>query len=104
MDRPDLLGAARGRVGKTEQFQIAFIRKTFEPGPTDRTIRWFQRTIGSTWIHHFTKHLRHVHGLDRLPSLDSKQSYIVVSNHRSFFDLYVITGHLVRNGLKHRIV
>jgi 1-acyl-sn-glycerol-3-phosphate acyltransferase len=33
-----------------------------------------------------------------------RQSYILVSNHRSFFDLYVIFGDLVRRGLKHRIV
>jgi 1-acyl-sn-glycerol-3-phosphate acyltransferase len=32
------------------------------------------------------------------------QSYILVANHRSFFDLYVIFGDLVRRGLKHRIV
>ncbi len=50
MDRPDLLREAEGRIGKTERFQIRFIRKTFEPGPTDRTIRWLQRTLGSTWI------------------------------------------------------
>jgi 1-acyl-sn-glycerol-3-phosphate acyltransferase len=45
-----------------------------------------------------------MHGLERLPPLELGQSYILVSNHRSFFDLYVIFGDLVRRGLKHRIV
>jgi 1-acyl-sn-glycerol-3-phosphate acyltransferase len=104
MERPDLLAAADGRLGPIERRQIAFIQKTFEPGRTDRTIRFLQRSVGSTWIHHFTKNLRQVHGLDRLPVLDPAESYICVSNHRSFFDLYVVTGDLVRRGLRHRIL
>jgi 1-acyl-sn-glycerol-3-phosphate acyltransferase len=102
--RPDLLESGRGRLGFLERRQIAFVRRTFNPGIIDRTLRFFQRTIGSTWIHHFTKHLRHVHGLERLPRFDSEQSFILLANHRSFFDLYVVFGDLVRRGLKHRIV
>lgn len=103
-ERPDLLGAGKGRLSRVERFVIGFVQRTFEPGLFDSVIRKLQRVIGSTWIHHFTKHLRHVHGLERLPAFDPSQSYIVVANHRSFFDLYVITGDLVRRGLAHRIV
>ena len=102
--RPDLLDAGRARLSFIERFTLRFVRRTFEPGRLDRAIRWLQRVIGSTWIHHFTKHLRHVYGLERLPRLERAQSYILVSNHRSFFDLYVVTGHLVRLRMKHRIV
>ncbi len=102
--RPDLISSGGDRLSAVERAQIRWIQKTFEPGATDRTLRFLQRAIGSTWIHHCTKNLRHVHGLERLPELDQDKSYILVSNHRSFFDLYVITGHLVRNGLQHRIV
>jgi 1-acyl-sn-glycerol-3-phosphate acyltransferase len=87
-----------------ERFTIRFVRRTFEPGRVDRAIRFFQRVIGSTWIHHFTKNLRHVYGMDRLPPLARGQSYVLVANHRSFFDLYVVFGHLVRLRLRHRIV
>jgi 1-acyl-sn-glycerol-3-phosphate acyltransferase len=103
-ERPDLVALGEKRLSWLERRLIAFVRRTFEPGFVDRTVRKLQRIIGSTWIHHFTKHLRHVYGIERLPRLDKKQSFIIVSNHRSFFDLYVITGHLVRLGLKHRIV
>lgn len=103
-ERPDLLEAGKGRLSRIERFVIRFVQRTFEPGSVDRAVRTLQRVIGSTWIHHFTKHLRHVHGLERLPAFDPAQSYIVVANHRSFFDLYVITGDLVRRGLAHRIV
>ena len=103
-ERPDLVALGEKRLSRIERRQIAFVRRTFEPGSLDRWVRFFQRVIGSTWIHHFTKHLRHVFGMERLPRFDRTKSFIIVSNHRSFFDLYVVTGHLVRLGLRHRIV
>jgi len=102
--RPDLLAAGAGRLGFWERYNIAFVRRTFDAGRVDRVIRFFQHWFGSTWIHHFTKNLRFVFGLERLPRLARDQSYVLVSNHRSFFDLYVVIGHLVRQRLKHRIV
>jgi 1-acyl-sn-glycerol-3-phosphate acyltransferase len=102
--RPDLIAAGRSKLRPMERAIIRFVRRTFEPGLLDRAIRRCQRAIGSTWIHHFTKHLRHVHGLDRLPQLPAHQSFILVANHRSFFDLYVVVAELVRRGLPHRIV
>lgn len=104
LSRPDLLTLGRKRLNLVERAQLRFVRATFAPGLFDRTIRWCQRHIGSTWIHHFTKHLREVHGLERLPPLSSEQSFILASNHRSFFDLYVVTAELVRRGLPHRIL
>jgi 1-acyl-sn-glycerol-3-phosphate acyltransferase len=102
--RPDLLALGKGKLNLIERAQIAFVRRTLEPGTLDYGMRLCQRTVGQAWIHHFTKHLRHVYGLERLPAFDPKKSYVIVANHRSFFDLYVVTSHLVRNGLKHRIV
>src|SRR5688572_11316014 len=86
-----------------EQKLISFVRRSFEPGPLDRAVRLGQRYIGSNWIEHCTRNIRHVHGRDRLPPFDAKKSYLVVSNHRSFFDLYVITGYLVNRDMPHRL-
>jgi len=102
--RPDLVALGQERLGLLERSVLGFVRSTFEPGPLDSTIRWLQRRIGSTWIHHFTKHLRYVYGFERLPRFEPGRSYILVANHRSFFDLYVVMGQLVRHGLEHRIV
>lgn len=102
--RPDLLQSCADRLSPIERTQIALIRRTFEPGTVNEVIRWCQRTIGASWIHHCTRHLREVHGLARLPQLDPRDSYVLVCNHRSFFDLYVVTAELVRRGLEHRIV
>lgn len=102
--RPDLVKLGKKRLSRLERWLIAFVRRTFEPGRVDRFIRACQRAIGSSWIHHCTKHLRHVYGVERLPPLDPTQSFLLVSNHRSFFDLYVVIGDLVRRGLPQRIV
>lgn len=102
--RPDLLALGAKRLSRLERLQIRWIRSSFEPGWLDRALRACQRTIGQSWIHHCTKNLRHIHGLERLPPLDGPESIVVVANHRSFFDLYVVTAALVRGGLKKRIV
>ena len=67
-------------------------------------IRAFQRHVGANWIEQSIKNLRHVHGLDRLPVLGREESTILVSNHRSFFDLYVVTAYLVKRGMPQRLV
>jgi 1-acyl-sn-glycerol-3-phosphate acyltransferase len=103
-DRPDLVQIGAERLSPMERFIIRFVRGTFGRGLIDQTIRTLQAALGSTWIHHCTKNLRHMRGLERLPVLERGQSYILVCNHRSFFDLYVIFGDLMRRGLRHRIV
>lgn len=102
--RPDLVELGRRRLSFIERLQLRWIRNSFEPGWLDRLLRFGQRTVGQGWIHHCTKHLRHVHGLENVPALDGPESVLVVANHRSFFDLYVVTAALVRGGLRKRIV
>ncbi len=102
--RPDLVAAGQKRLSWLERTLISVVRSSFEPGLFSRLLQFGQRTIGCGWIHWCTQHLRHVHGYDRLPPLDARQSYILIANHRSFFDLYVVFGDLVHRGLTHRIV
>jgi len=100
----DLLRDAGDLLSPLERGQIRFIRKSLEPGALDTSLRWLQRTVGANWIEASVRNLRHVQGLERLPRFDPSQSYVLVSNHRSFFDLYVVTGYLVKRGLPHRIL
>ena len=104
IQRADLLRAGEGLLEPIARAQIRFIQRSLEPGMLDRTLRWCQRTIGARWINGALTNLRHVHGLDRLPPLDADKSFLLVSNHRSFFDLYAVTAYLVGNGLPHRIL
>lgn len=101
---PDLIAAGGERLSKLERAQIRFIRHTFESQPLDRAVRICQRTLGSRWITYCTGRLTKLHGVERLPDLTQGQSVICVSNHRSFFDLYIITANLVRQGLEQRII
>ncbi len=104
LERPDLVALGGPNLSAIEKAQIRAIRRSFEPGGVDRALRWGQRTIGARWIDFCTKNLRQLHGLERLPALDPTKSFICVSNHRSFFDLYVITAMLVRRGMPHRML
>jgi 1-acyl-sn-glycerol-3-phosphate acyltransferase len=103
-ERPDLIREGGELLSRLERLNIGAVRRTFEPGFIDRTVRFCQRHIGAEWITTVTRHLLHVHGLERLPPLDPAKSYICASNHRSFFDLYVVTGYLVKHGMPHRLV
>ncbi len=89
---------------RAERFHISVARRTLEPGKIDQAMRWCQRQIGARWINASLTNLRHVHGRDRLPPLDGAKSFICVANHRSFFDLYVVSALLVSEGLPHRLV
>jgi 1-acyl-sn-glycerol-3-phosphate acyltransferase len=89
---------------RLERAQIRFVRATLRPGLLDRGIRGMQATVGQWWIRAATERLRHVHGLERLPALGSSESFVLVSNHRSFFDLYVTAAELVARGLPQRIL
>jgi 1-acyl-sn-glycerol-3-phosphate acyltransferase len=94
----------RQKLSRIERWQIRAVRSTLQHGATDRALRWCQRNIGARWIHWATSNLHHMHHLERVPSFAPHESFILVANHRSFFDLYLITCELIRRGLTQRIV
>ena len=101
----DLLELGKDVLTPLEKAQIRFVRSTFAPGAFDTAVRVLQRRLGAFWIEQCVKNVRKVHGVERLGTLDPKKSYICVSNHRSFFDMYLITAFLVwRDLLPHRIL
>lgn len=99
-----LIRASKKRLPRSEHLILRIVRASLEEGLFDRAMRFCQRTVGQAWIHHSTKNLKQEYGLERSQILESPESVIVVANHRSFFDLYVITASLVRRGLPHRIL
>ena len=87
-----------------ERWQIQFVRRTFASAPVDRVIRILQRRFSANWIDVSTRNLLHVHGVDRLPAFGRDTSTILVSNHRSFFDLFVVSSVIVKRGLEQRLM
>jgi 1-acyl-sn-glycerol-3-phosphate acyltransferase len=102
--RPDLLNASKDLLTPLERAQLAFVRRSFQPGAFASSVRWCQRTLGSRWLRFVLGNLFQTHHRERLPDFSTGESYIMVCNHRSFFDLYAVVSDLVHTGLRQRIV
>ncbi|HEX2729989.1 MAG TPA: lysophospholipid acyltransferase family protein [Polyangiaceae bacterium] len=101
--RPDLIGESKSLLSRVELLQVEVIQRAFDSKLGNRALRWLQRNVGAQWIQLATSRLTHFHHLDRFGRLAPNDSCILVCNHRSFFDLYIVVTHLVRNGLTQRI-
>jgi 1-acyl-sn-glycerol-3-phosphate acyltransferase len=88
---PDALGVLTGyeRVG----FMLAH---RMNLGRVKRFWTFCQRYLGAGWIHLCTYNLLEVHGLDNLKAVDTSRPLLLVANHRSFFDMYVVSTVLFR--------
>lgn len=55
-----------------------------------------QRHIGSLWIKIATYNLMNVFGIESVENSDVKRPLLLVANHRSFFDMYVVSSVIFR--------
>ncbi|HVF67019.1 MAG TPA: lysophospholipid acyltransferase family protein [Pyrinomonadaceae bacterium] len=55
-----------------------------------------QRTLGAGWIRLCTYNLMRVTGLEHVESVSRERPLLLVANHRSFFDMYVVSTVLFR--------
>jgi len=55
-----------------------------------------QRTLGAGWIQVSTYNLMRVSGLEHFESVSHERPILLVANHRSFFDMYVVSTVLFR--------
>lgn len=62
-----------------------------------------QRHIGSLWIKIATYNLMNVFGLENIEKTDVNRPILLVANHRSFFDMYVVSSVMFRQ-TKHPMV
>jgi len=51
---------------------------------------WWLRTVGAGWMTLGSRNMMHPVGLERLKGLRYEDGILLVSNHRSFFDLYML--------------
>ena len=56
-----------------------------------------QRTTGRTWIDFCTYNLMHVYGVENIEATDHDCPIVLVANHRSFFDMYVVSAMLFKH-------
>ena len=57
---------------------------------------WCQSVFGAGWIHLSTYNLMRVYGLENIEAVDHERPVLLVANHRSFFDMYVVSTTLFR--------
>jgi 1-acyl-sn-glycerol-3-phosphate acyltransferase len=55
-----------------------------------------QSTLGASWIHFSTYNLMRVSGLENVEAVRRDRPLLLVANHRSFFDMYVVSTVLFR--------
>jgi len=65
-------------------------------GILKRLMTFFQRYIGSLWIIISTYNLMKVFGLENFEKTDPTRPVLLVANHRSFFDMYVVSTTIFR--------
>ncbi len=63
------------------------------PGPKNLQ-RIFQGTVARRWVRLCTHNLLTIHDIEHIHALDPPRGVILCSNHRSFFDMYVVSSVL----------
>ena len=78
-----------------ERFAFRFTHR-MNLGRWKRFWTWCQSVFGAGWIHISTYNLMRVYGLENIDAVDHARPLLLVANHRSFFDMYVVSTTLSR--------
>ncbi|MGH9903696.1 MAG: lysophospholipid acyltransferase family protein, partial [Pyrinomonadaceae bacterium] len=78
-----------------ERFAFRVTRR-MNGGRWKRFWTFCQSTIGAGWIHFCTYNIMRVYGLEHLDAVSHSRPLLLVANHRSFFDMYVVSTVLFR--------
>lgn len=89
-------------ISATERLGFRLTHK-MNSGWWKRLWTFCQRHIGSLWIKIATYNLMNVFGLENIDQADTKRPILLVANHRSFFDMYVVSSVMFRQ-TKHPMV
>jgi 1-acyl-sn-glycerol-3-phosphate acyltransferase len=85
-----------GRLTAIERVIWGATRSVNERPTFKRWSHAFLRTGGAAWVYYCTRNLVHLTGEAAITSLHPDRGVILASNHRSFFDMYVISSVLLR--------
>lgn len=97
-------GQSRILVPEPEQVALlSFFEKTgfwlthrMNAGIWKRFWGFCQRHVGSLWIKVATYNLMNVFGIENIEESDTSRPLLLVANHRSFFDMYVVSSVIFR--------
>lgn len=92
------LAPTRAELAVLSPFEQFAFRLTWRMnrGGWKRFWTFCQQTLGAGWIHFSTYNLMRVSGLEHLDFVSHERPLLLVANHRSFFDMYVVSTVLFR--------
>ena len=73
-----------------ERVAVAVGRFTNETKLAKKVQQKFLRQVTTSWIGPFVARRTYVNGLERIMHLNPNRGVVIASNHRSFFDFYVL--------------
>lgn len=79
-----------------ERLSFHFVSR-MNRGSLKRFWTWCQKIFGAGWIHLSTYNLMNVYGLEHVEAVSHDRPLLLVANHRSFFDMYVVSTTLFRH-------
>ncbi len=82
-------------LGATEKFGFSLTHR-MNLGRWKRFWGFCQRHFGSLWIKICTYNLMNVFGIENVENSDVDRPLLLVANHRSFFDMYVVSSVIFR--------
>jgi 1-acyl-sn-glycerol-3-phosphate acyltransferase len=82
-------------LSTTEALAVRLVRR-MNTGAWKVFWTFCQRHIGSLWIYLATYNLMNVFGIENVSTSDPARPLVLVSNHRSFFDMYTISSVIFR--------
>jgi len=82
-------------LSTTEALAVRLVRR-MNSGAWKVFWTFCQRHIGSLWIYLATYNLMNVFGIENVSTSDPARPLVLVSNHRSFFDMYTISSVIFR--------
>jgi 1-acyl-sn-glycerol-3-phosphate acyltransferase len=82
-------------LSRFERFAFKLTRR-MNRGGWKRFWTFCQRVLGAGWIHLSTYNLMQVSGLEHVEAASHERPLLLVANHRSFFDMYVVSTVLFR--------
>jgi len=90
---PELLAP----LTRSERVAFRFGRFVNESARLKAVARWWSHTVSSPWMTLVSSRRMHLDGMEKLAALRPDRGVLLASNHRSFFDMYMITTYLDRD-------
>jgi 1-acyl-sn-glycerol-3-phosphate acyltransferase len=75
---------------------VVRLARRMNQGRSQRFWFWFQRQVGARWIAALTGPITAVEGLEHVRATSRRRPLLLVANHRTLFDFYVVMSVLFR--------